>query len=100
MVFLAGHSRTRVGGYKGERVRHDPKDPKTAFDLLKIPTSTSDLSTHKSALTGASGLGDWANPLIGHMQYSQRDPNRDHIHGRVYRLFYKNKPLLKPDSVW
>ncbi len=30
------------------------------------------------------------------MQYSQRDENRDHIHGRVYRMTYKNKPLIKP----
>ncbi len=30
------------------------------------------------------------------MQYSQRDPNRDHTNGRIYRLVYKDKPLLKP----
>ncbi len=45
---------------------------------------------------GALWFGDWCNALIGHMQYSQRDPNRDHEHGRVYRLVYKNKPLLEP----
>lgn len=45
---------------------------------------------------GALWFGDWCNALIGHMQYSQRDPNRDHVHGRLYRLVYKNKPLLKP----
>ena len=32
------------------------------------------------------------------MQYSQRDPNRDHRHGRIYRLVYKNKPLLEPTT--
>ena len=45
---------------------------------------------------GALWFGDWCNALIGHMQYSQRDPNRDHEHGRLYRLVYKDKPLLKP----
>src|SRR5204862_5313314 len=45
---------------------------------------------------GALWFGDWSNALIGHMQYSQRDPNRDHTHGRLYRLVYKNKPLLTP----
>ncbi|MCA9129914.1 MAG: ThuA domain-containing protein [Planctomycetales bacterium] len=45
---------------------------------------------------GALWFGDWCNALIGHMQYSQRDPNRDHQHGRIYRLVYKNKPLLEP----
>lgn len=45
---------------------------------------------------GAIWFGDWCNALIGHMQYSQRDPNRDKRHGRVYRLVYKKKPLLEP----
>ena len=45
---------------------------------------------------GALWFGDWHNPLIGHMQYSQRDPNRDKTHGRVYRLTAKDRPLLKP----
>jgi putative heme-binding domain-containing protein len=30
------------------------------------------------------------------MQYSQRDPNRDHQHGRIYRLVYTKRPLVKP----
>lgn len=46
---------------------------------------------------GAVWFGDWCNALIGHMQYSQRDPNRDHQHGRIYRLVNKNKPLLTPE---
>ncbi len=45
---------------------------------------------------GALWFGDWCNALIGHMQYSQRDPNRDHAHGRVFRLVYKPKDLLTP----
>jgi putative heme-binding domain-containing protein len=45
---------------------------------------------------GALWFGDWCNALIGHMQYSQRDPNRDHVHGRIYRMVYKNLPLVKP----
>ncbi len=45
---------------------------------------------------GALWFGDWCNALIGHMQYSQRDPNRDHEHGRVYRLVHQDKPLLEP----
>lgn len=45
---------------------------------------------------GALCFADWYAPLIGHMQYSQRDPNRDHSHGRLYRITAKNRPLLKP----
>lgn len=45
---------------------------------------------------GALWFLDWHNPLIGHMQYSQRDPNRDKTHGRLYRLTAKGRPLLPP----
>ncbi len=43
---------------------------------------------------GTLWFGDWCNALIGHMQYSQRDPNRDHEHGRIYRLVNTKLPLL------
>ncbi len=45
---------------------------------------------------GALWFGDWANALIGHMQYSQRDPNRDHVRGRIYRFGYPGRPLVEP----
>ena len=83
-------------GFKGDRVRHNPNDPKTAFDLIKSTDKHFRPVDPQIGPDGALWFGDWANPLIGHMQYSQRDPNRDHVHGRVYRLVYKEKPLLKP----
>ena len=43
---------------------------------------------------GALWFGDWCNAIIGHMQYSQRDPNRDHTRGRIYRLVYTKNKLL------
>src|SRR4051812_6811626 len=42
---------------------------------------------------------DWHNPIIGHMQHHIRDPNRDHVHGRIYRMTYEGRPLLKPKKV-
>ncbi|MCH2148930.1 MAG: GDSL-type esterase/lipase family protein, partial [Phycisphaerales bacterium] len=42
---------------------------------------------------GALWFVDWYNPLIGHMQHSLRDPNRDHAHGRVWRLVRSDAPL-------
>ena len=39
---------------------------------------------------------DWSNQLIGHMQHHIRDPHRDHQHGRIYRITYEGRPLLKP----
>lgn len=42
---------------------------------------------------------DWHNALIGHMQHNARDPNRDHDHGRIYRITYPSRPLVKPAKV-
>src|SRR5262249_16642802 len=33
---------------------------------------------------GALYVLDWFNPLVGHMQHSLRDPNRDTRHGRIW----------------
>ncbi len=48
---------------------------------------------------GALYLVDWFNPLVGHMQHSIRDPNRDHSHGRIWRVHYKERPLVKPAKI-
>jgi glucose/arabinose dehydrogenase/lysophospholipase L1-like esterase len=42
---------------------------------------------------------DWHNTIIGHMQHNLRDPNRDHSHGRVYRITHKNRPLVQPEKI-
>lgn len=42
---------------------------------------------------------DWHNVLIGHMQHSARDPYRDHVHGRVYRVTYPDRPLVEPAEI-
>lgn len=48
---------------------------------------------------GALYFTDWQNPIIGHMQHNLRDPSRDKIHGRVYRIRHKERPLLTPVPV-
>jgi putative heme-binding domain-containing protein len=48
---------------------------------------------------GAIYLLDWQNPIIGHMQHHLRDPSRDHTHGRIYRVTYQGRPLLKPAKI-
>ncbi|GAA5222455.1 PVC-type heme-binding CxxCH protein [Membranihabitans marinus] len=42
---------------------------------------------------------DWHNILIGHMQHNARDPYRDHVHGRVYRVTYPGRPLVEPAKI-
>lgn len=48
---------------------------------------------------GAMYIVDWYNPLIGHMQHSIRDPDRDHYHGRVWRITYKGRDLVKMPKI-
>lgn len=48
---------------------------------------------------GALYLIDWFNPLVGHMQHSIRDPNRDAQHGRIWRVTYSKKPVLKNPEI-
>jgi len=48
---------------------------------------------------GAIYFSDWHNPIIGHMQHNLRDPSRDREHGRVYRITYPSRPLLKPAPI-
>lgn len=92
VINMHGLTRFEVGddpngaGYAGKRIE----------DLLSSPDNFFRPIDPQIGPDGAVWFGDWCNALIGHMQYSQRDPNRDHVHGRLYRLVYKNRPLLSP----
>jgi putative heme-binding domain-containing protein len=48
---------------------------------------------------GAIYFLDWQNPIIGHMQHNLRDPSRDRTHGRIYRVTYEGRDLLKPAKI-
>ncbi len=48
---------------------------------------------------GSLYVVDWHNVLIGHMQHNARDPLRDHVHGRIYRITYPARPLVKPATI-
>ena len=48
---------------------------------------------------GSLYVADWHNILIGHMQHNARDPLRDHVHGRIYRVTYPSRPLVQPAEV-
>lgn len=81
------------GGFHGERIKHADGTPD---DLLRSSDKHFRPADPQIGPDGAMWFGDWANALIGHMQYSQRDPNRDHTRGRIYRLVYPSRPLVKP----
>ena len=48
---------------------------------------------------GSLFIVDWAEALIGHMQYSIRDPPRDKTHGRVWGIWNAERPLVKPVKI-
>jgi putative heme-binding domain-containing protein len=74
----------------------------TATEIEPIVSST-DANFRPSDIKigpdGAIYFLDWQNPIIGHLQHHLRDPSRDHTHGRVYRVTYEDRPLLKPVKI-
>ncbi len=48
---------------------------------------------------GSLYIIDWHNVLVGHMQHNARDPLRDHMRGRIYRITYPSRPLVKPAKI-
>lgn len=85
-----GHSLVDEGtGYKS---RHRE-------DLLKSEDKNFRPVDLEFAPDGSLYVADWHNILIGHMQHNARDPLRDHVHGRIYRITYPSRPLLKPAKV-
>jgi putative heme-binding domain-containing protein len=56
-------------------------------------------SDFEFAPDGTLFFTDWHNPIIGHMQHNLRDPSRDKIHGRVYRVVNTNLPLVTPPAI-
>ena len=43
---------------------------------------------------GAIYIADWYNPIIQHGEVDFRDPRRDHVHGRIWRVTPIGKPLV------
>ncbi|MBL8811721.1 MAG: HEAT repeat domain-containing protein [Planctomycetaceae bacterium] len=81
------------GGFSGARLKNADGSPD---DLIRSDDKHFRPADPQIGPDGALWFGDWANALIGHMQYSQRDPNRDHTRGRIYRLVYPDRPTVKP----
>ena len=53
----------------------------------------------KVAPDGSVYFLEWQNPIIGHLQHHLRDPSRDHVHGRIYRVTCASRPALQPVRV-
>jgi len=93
-----------VIGFQGIlRYKIEDKDASLAGTELEPILSSRDPNFRPSDIEvgpdGAIYFLDWQNPIIGHMQHNLRDPSRDRIHGRVYRITYEGRPLSKPAKI-
>ena len=91
-------------GFLGTK-QHSMTDGGTGYassfrqDLLKGNDGNFRPVDMEFAPDGSLYLVDWHNVLVGHMQHSARDPLRDHVHGRIYRITYPSRPLVKPAPI-
>jgi putative heme-binding domain-containing protein len=76
-------------GFLGEEMENMVSSPDPSFRPADLEVGPD----------GALYFIEWQNPIIGHMQHNLRDPSRDRIHGRVYRVTYEGRPLLKPAKI-
>lgn len=72
---------------------------KLAGDLLSSNNPNFRPVDLEFAPDGSLYFVDWHNALIGHMQHNARDPNRDHNHGRIFRITAIDRPLVTPAKV-
>ncbi len=88
-------------GMKQHQMLEDGTGYKTKFrhDLIVSSDKNFRAVDMEFAPDGSLYLIDWHNILIGHMQHNARDPLRDHLHGRVYRVTYPGRPLVTPPRV-
>ncbi|MEM7343986.1 MAG: PVC-type heme-binding CxxCH protein, partial [Chloroflexota bacterium] len=48
---------------------------------------------------GALYVADWYNPIIQHGEVDFRDPRRDHVHGRIWRLTAKGRDTIEHPEI-
>lgn len=72
---------------------------KHRMDLLRSSDPNFRPVDMEFAPDGSLYVVDWHNTLVGHMQHNARDPLRDHVHGRIYRVTYPSRPLVKPAKI-
>ncbi len=91
-------------GFLGTKM-HTFEDDGTGFksrhrlDLLQSDDRNFRPVDMEFAPDGSLYVVDWHNILIGHMQHNARDPLRDHVHGRIYRVTYPSRPLVEPAKI-
>jgi putative heme-binding domain-containing protein len=91
-----------VGGYLNNAVwTLKIEDDGAGFRIVDHPTLPHLITSTSGAFRpvdiklgpdGALYICDWYNPIIGHYQASFRHPERDKLHGRIWRVTWKRDP--------
>ena len=76
-------------GFRSKQVAELIKSSHQAFRPIDV----------KMGPDGAIYIADWYNPIIQHGEVDFRDERRDHVHGRIWRITAKDRPLVKPIDV-
>jgi putative heme-binding domain-containing protein len=72
-------------GYAARELAELIKTPHVAFRPIDV----------KQGPDGAIYIADWYNPIIQHGEVDFRDPRRDHVHGRIWRVTARGRPLVE-----
>ncbi len=65
------------------------------LDLVNSPNAAFRPADVEFGFDGALYISDFCSPIIGHAQHAMRDPHWDHDHGRIWRVVYNAKPVVK-----
>jgi putative heme-binding domain-containing protein len=76
-------------GFRSKQVEELIKSSHQAFRPIDV----------KMGPDGAIYIADWYNPIIQHGEVDFRDERRDHVHGRIWRITAKDRPLVKKIDV-
>ena len=95
--------RVIIGGFKANRLeQHELRLENGVYSSTQLPNiieTKNDVFRPVEVRSGPDGalyVADWYNPIIGHYSASYRHPDRDKEHGRIWRVTYKERPLVKP----
>ncbi len=65
------------------------------LDVVASPNAAFRPADVAFGFDGALYISDFSSSIIGHAQHPMRDPHWDHDHGRIWRVVYDGKPLVK-----